>query len=204
MTDITLAQLLAFNVALLVALSGPGPAFLLAVHNAIVGGRRVGILTGLGLATSAAIWTGCALLGLAAIFEVVPWLYLVMKIVGACYLLYLAFGIWRHARRPVEEGQSRLTQRPFRQGMLVNFANPKSVLFAGAVIVVIFPAGLSAMDSALIVFNHWLVEVIVYTIMANLLSTPAARRAYLRAKAWLDRTAATVLGALGLRLLIER
>ncbi|MEL7090673.1 MAG: LysE family transporter [Pseudomonadota bacterium] len=204
MTEITLAQLAAFNLTLLAAMAAPGPAFLLALRNAVVGGRRAGILTGIGLATVAAFWTGCALLGLAALFELVPWLFLAMKIAGALYLLFLAWGLWRDARTPLDQSQDRSSARPMRQGMLINLANPKSVLFAGAVIVVIFPAGLSLPASALIVLNHFVVEIVVYTLMALLLSTPAAQRSYLRAKVWADRTAGLILGALGLRLLIER
>lgn len=204
MTEITLAQLLAFNITLLAAMAAPGPAFLLAVRNAVAGGRRAGVLTGLGLATVAALWTGCALLGLAALFELVPWLYLTLKIAGALYLLYLAWGLWRDAARALVPGADRTAARPFRQGLLVNIANPKSVLFAGAVIVVIFPAGLGLADSALIVLNHWLVEVTVYGLLAVALSTDAARRTYLRGKVWADRAAGLILGALGLRLLIER
>lgn len=204
MTEITLAQLVAFNITLLAAMAAPGPALLLAMRNAIVGGRRAGILTGIGLASVAALWTGCALLGLATLFELVPWLYLAMKITGALYLIYLAWGLWRDAHAPLGPGQDRATARPLRQGMLVNLANPKSVLFAGAVIVVIFPTSLSPAASGLIVLNHWLVEVTVYALIAVLLSTPAARRSYLRAKACADRIAGLVLGALGLRLLIER
>jgi threonine/homoserine/homoserine lactone efflux protein len=204
MTEITAAQLVAFNVTLLAAMASPGPAFLLALRNAIAGGSRAGILTGIGLGTMAALWTGCALLGLAAVFELVPWLYLAMKIGGALYLLWLAWGMWRDARQPLAVGADRATARPLLQGFLVNLANPKSVLFAGAVIVVIFPAGLGLADSALIVLNHWLVEIAVYSGMALALSSPPARAAYLRGKIWADRIAAMLLGALGLRLLIER
>lgn len=204
MTDLSFAQLLTFNLTLLAAMASPGPAFVLAVRNAIAGGRRAGVLTGLGLASMATIWTGCALLGLAALFELVPWLYLAMKIAGAGYLLCLAWSMWRGARTALDLDQGRTVARPFHQGLLVNLANPKSVLFAGAVIVVIFPAGLSLTDSALIMANHWLVEAIVYSLMAVGLSTPPARAAYMRAKSLADRVAATILGALGLRLLIER
>ncbi|MEM6759661.1 MAG: LysE family transporter [Pseudomonadota bacterium] len=204
MSEITLTQLAAFNITLLAAMAAPGPAFLIALRNTVRGGRRAGILTGIGLASVAAIWTGCALLGLAALFELVPWLYFAVKVAGALYLIFLAWGLWRDARAPLGQDHATKYARPLRQGMLVNLANPKSVLFAGAVIVVIFPSGLSATASLLIVFNHLCVEIAVYTLMALLLSTPASQRSYLRVKTWADRLAGLILGAIGLRLLIER
>jgi threonine/homoserine/homoserine lactone efflux protein len=204
LTELSLAQLVAFNLTLLAAMASPGPAFLLVLRNSIARGRRAGILTGLGLGIVAAMWTGAALLGLAAIFEVVPWLYAAMKAGGALYLLYLAWGMWRSASDPLEVGSLVPARRSFREGLIVNLANPKSVLFAGAVIVVIFPAGLSLADSLVIVANHLLVEIVVYSVMAFGLASPPARAAYLRLKLWADRIAAGVLGALGLRLLLEK
>ncbi|WP_227269350.1 LysE family translocator [Roseobacter weihaiensis] len=204
MTDLTLAQVIAFNATLLAAMAAPGPAFLLVLRNSMAQGRRAGVMTGLGLGLVAALWTAAALLGLAAVFELVPWLYVLMKTVGALYLIYLAWGMWRGAREPLQTGAEQPAHRGFRQGLIVNLSNPKSVLFAGAVIVVIFPAGLSAFDAALIVANHLAVEILIYSAMAIGLASTPARAAYLRLKVWADRIAATILGALGLRLLIER
>jgi threonine/homoserine/homoserine lactone efflux protein len=88
--------------------------------------------------------------------------------------------------------------------VLVNLANPKSVLFAAAVIVVVFPKGLSLTDKAIIVGNHLMIELLFYSALAMLMSTQAISRRYLRLKPVLDRVAAGVLGALGVRLLAER
>ena len=78
------------------------------------------------------------------------------------------------------------------------------MLFAGAVIVVIFPGGLGLTGIAIITANQFLVEVVVYALMAFLFSRRIMENGYLRVKSIVDRTAAGVLGALGFRLLIER
>ncbi len=201
----TLAALLAFNIALLAALASPGPALLLALRTALVAGPRAGIATGVGLALVAAGWTAAALLGLQAVFALVPFAYFAIKTVGALYLLWIAYTLWRDARAPLADPARRIDPaRAFRTGMLVNLANPKSVLFASAVLLVIFPPELSLAAKGLIVLNHFLVEVLAYTAFAVLLGTARARGAYLRAKPLLDRIAAGVLGLLGLRLLVAR
>ncbi|MEM7723362.1 MAG: LysE family transporter, partial [Pseudomonadota bacterium] len=143
-------------------------------------------------------------LGLDALFALFPWAYTAVKLIGAAYLIWIAVQTWRHASAPVTEIPPVSHGRAFRQGLLVNLANPKSVLFSAAVIVVIFPAGLTAGDKVLIFFNHLAVEMIVQTGFALLFSTGPIRRRYLSAKPILDRVAAGVLGALGLRLLTER
>ncbi|MDM8165544.1 LysE family translocator [Roseovarius sp.] len=197
------AHLIAFNLTLLAALASPGPAMLMALRTTLVEGRTAGILTGLGLGTVAAAWTGAALLGLDVIFTLFPWAYMSLKIIGAAYLIYLAVSIWREAKTPLDSAQAP-RRRPFVSGLLVNFANPKSVLFASAVLVVIFPRDMNLAQKALIVGNHMLVEFAAYTAFACALSTRAARDGYLRLKPVLDRIAAGVLGALGLKLAFDR
>ncbi len=199
----TTAQFIAFNLTLLAAMAAPGPALLYALRQSVAGGFSAGVATGAGLAVMAATWTGAALLGLNAVFALVPWAYVVLKTAGAAYLIWIAVQLWRHANAPVSDS-AHPGARAFLGGVLVNAANPKSVLFAGAVLVVIFPPDLNLAQKSLIVFNHLTVELIVYTLFAACLSSAPARAGYLRLKPIIDRTASVILGALGLRLLFGR
>jgi len=151
----------------------------------------------------AAFWTGLAFAGLAAIFALVPWAYLAARLVGAAYLFWVAWGMWRGASQPMALG-TRPARHAFRDGMLINLTNPKSVLFAAAVLVVIFPGDMSAGAKLAVVMNHLVIEVVFYSALALMLSRPAMARACLRARLVIDKAAALVLGALGLRLLFGR
>lgn len=199
----TIAQVIAFNLTLLAAMAAPGPALLYALRQSVAGGFAAGAATGLGLGLVAALWTGAALLGLNAVFALVPRAYLALKTAGAIYLLWIAIQLWRTAHEPVSDS-AHPGARAFFGGVLVNLANPKAVLFAGAVLVVIFPPDLNLGAKVLIVANHFVVEVLVYTLFAACLSSAPARAGYLRLKPIIDRTAAVILGALGLRLLFGR
>ena len=196
-------HLVAFNIALLAAIASPGPALLIAIQTTLRSGRKAGIAIGCGLGLMAATWTLMALLGLDAIFRLVPWAYVAAKALGAIYLLYIAWGMWRGARNPVE-ARSQPARHAFRQGFLINVLNPKSVLFAAAVLVVIFPAGMTLFENSVVVLNHLFVEVLFYTALAFGMSTRRVSNGYLKAKVYLDRTASVILGALGIRLLIGR
>lgn len=196
-------SLLAFNLVLMAALASPGAAFLVAVRTSISAGRAAGLATGLGLASAAVLWTLAAFLGLEVIFRLFPWTYAVLKVAGALYLIYLAFQTWRHARVPL--GEATLPRsRAYLTGALVNLGNPKSMLFAAAVIIVVFPQGLAPAEVAVVLANHFALEVIFYSAVALLLSGRHARNGYLRLKPVFDRIAATLLGALGLRLILEK
>ena len=196
-------HLVAFNLALLAALASPGPALLYALRTTLGSGRAAGIAAGCGLAVMAAAWTLMALLGLDGLFRLFPWAYTTCKVIGAIYLITIAWRTWRGASDPT--GQSaRPEARAFLGGVLINLANPKSVLFAAAVLVVVFPPGLAAAQKAIVVGNHLMVEIVAYTSLALVLSTRSVSRRYLRAKPVLDRIAALVLGALGVRLTLDR
>jgi threonine/homoserine/homoserine lactone efflux protein len=200
---LTLADLAAFNAVLIISILSPGAAFLMAVRSTVSNGRAAGIATGLGLGVMASLWTLAALLGMDVLFALFPWAFALLKTGGAAYLIYLAVMTWRGAAKPV--GTATKPQgRAFLDGLLVNLGNPKSVLFAAAVLVVIFPPDLSAAQIALITANHLTLEILFYTACAFILSAPAARARYVRTKPLLDRIAALLLGGLGLKLLLQR
>ncbi|MEO1688628.1 MAG: LysE family translocator [Pseudomonadota bacterium] len=200
----TLEQLLAFNLALLAALAAPGPALLLCLKASVSGGWRQGLATGLGLATMASIWTFAALLGLDGLFTLFPWAYGALKALGAGYLLWIAWKTWRAADDPPPPAGEARRGAAYLSGLIVNIGNPKSVLFAAAVLVVIFPPDLSLGQSLLVAANHFALEAAFYGLFAAALGGPTMAARCLRLKPVLDRIAAVALGALGLRLLVSR
>lgn len=199
----TVETFLAFNLALLVAILSPGPALLVTLQTALSSGRAAGIATTVGLGSVACLWTLAALLGLDAIFAAFPAAYGVVKTIGAAYLLRVAWKTWRAARAPLGTGTATRGSA-FRRGVMVNLTNPKSVLFSGAVLVVIFPAGLAGIEIVLIALNHWAMCIVVYGAVVLVVTTAPARRRYLSLKPAFDRIAALILGVLGLRLLVDR
>lgn len=199
----TLEQIVAFNLVLAAAIASPGPALLMAVQTSLSAGRKAGVAVGFGLGTMAAAWTAMALLGLGAVFQLFPAVHTTAKIAGAAYLIWLAWRMWRDSPAPAG-AKAAPAKRAFRQGFLVNLLNPKSVLFAAAVLVTVFPGGLDAASGAVIVVNHLLVEVAFYSALAFCMSTEAVARRYMRAKRHIDRAAALILGGLGIRLLLSR
>ncbi|MGW8369797.1 MAG: LysE family translocator [Gammaproteobacteria bacterium] len=199
----SIEHLIAFNLALLAAILSPGPALLIAIRTTLSAGRRAGIALGCGLGLMASLWTLLALLGLDVVFTLFPWLYVLAKIVGAAYLLYIAYRMWTGARDTID-ASAQPAGHAFRQGFLVNLLNPKSVLFAASVLILVFPADMSAMESLVVISNHAVVELSFYTLLAIGMSTTAVSERYLRAKRHIDRAAAVVLGSLGIRLWVGR
>jgi len=198
----TIEHLIAFNVALAAAIISPGPALLVAIRTTLSSGRGSGIAIGLGLGLMAATWTFMALIGLETIFLLFPLAYAGVKVVGALYLMYIAWKMWAGSRDPVET-QGRPAKRAFRRGFLINLLNPKSVLFSAAVLVVVFPANMNAAENAIVVLNHLLIEFTFYTCLAFAMSTTAVSDRYFKAKTYLDRGVSIILGTLGVKILFD-
>lgn len=197
------ADLLAFNVVLLVALASPGAALIFMTRMTLASGRVAGIATGLGLGVAAAIWTLAALLGLEAMFTWLPWSYTALKIGGVLYLLWVIIQAFRHLSGPDSDPPMPRGQA-FWAGLMMNLANPKSFLFAAAVIVVVFPADLTARDIALIVANHLALEAVFYTGFGIALTSATAQAALTRCKPTLNRMTAALLRAPGVRFFLEK
>jgi threonine/homoserine/homoserine lactone efflux protein len=84
-----LAQLLAFLGVSAVVICVPGPDTALTVRNALAGGRRCGVATAAGVAVGQAVWTLATSVGIAELIQASEPAFLVMKAVGAAYLVAL-------------------------------------------------------------------------------------------------------------------
>ncbi|WP_095170732.1 LysE family translocator [Pseudomonas sp. Irchel 3H3] len=125
-----LATLTLFLPACFALNMAPGPNNLLSVSNATRYGYRTSCLAGIGRLLAFAGMIALASAGLAVVLQTSEWLFYGIKIVGAAYLLYLAWQLWT-ADPQVETA----TKRPeagllalARQEFLVAAGNPKAIL----------------------------------------------------------------------------
>jgi threonine/homoserine/homoserine lactone efflux protein len=131
-----LAALPAFVAVSLVVICTPGQDTALTVRNTLMGGRRAGVLTGLGVATGQACWTVAASAGVTAILIASEPAFVALKVAGAAYLIFLGGQALVSAirRTPAKHADARPDRSlrgasGFRQGVLSNLANPKMAMF---------------------------------------------------------------------------
>lgn len=131
----TAAVLGVFAVALAMVLT-PGPNMVYLVSRSISQGRSAGLVSLGGVALGLVVYVIATNLGLAAVFAAVPTLYLVIKIVGAFYLLWLAVSAVRGTTKVFEvEGLHRdSNRRLFTMGLFTNLLNPKMAVMYISVI----------------------------------------------------------------------
>lgn len=196
-----LASIAAAN--LLGAMS-PGPAFVLVLRTAMVHGRRAAWRPIAGLAAGATAWTAAALWGLQSLFAAAPWIERVLPLGGSAFLIWFASQIWRGATAPLPAvGDPRGARAGFGHAFALQIANPKVMVFFGALFMAVLPPqpppAMQAAILALIAAN----EFVWYGIVAAVFGSAAARAVYARAKGWIDRAMALLLFALGAKLLLD-
>jgi threonine/homoserine/homoserine lactone efflux protein len=128
--------MMTFAIAALVLIMLPGPDQALITRNALVGGRRGGLLTMLGGVLGLTVHAGAAAFGLSALLLASATAFTVLKIVGALYLLWLAAQMLWSARRSAHVSTAGAAVAAparrsayLRQGFLSNALNPKVALF---------------------------------------------------------------------------
>ena len=195
--------LVSIGVVQLLAVISPGPSFLITARTAVASSRVDGVKVALGLAAGTLIWVSATLLGLNLVFHAVPALFIAMKIVGALFLLRIAYLIFRHAAEPIviEDGNGEAAANPFKKGLLTQLSNPKVAVFFGSIFIAMLPSAVPLWMTlaliAIVTFN----EIWWYSVVALFFGAGPVRRFYIRAKVWIDRVTGLFLGALGLRLL---
>lgn len=131
----------AFFLIVLGAVLVPGLDMSLVVARALTGGARSGwaVVFGIMLGSLAHVGMGVlGVLGVSALWSIAPRAFPVLMALGACYLLYLAFGLFRHAGSvtgwtvaPAAKPAGLV--RSVAMGAATNLLNPKAYLFMFAV-----------------------------------------------------------------------
>ena len=128
-----LAPFVAYIALTFVASITPGPAVLLVMAHGLKGGWAPSLRASLGVQAGNGIYLTLSALGLGAILAASETLFHAVKWIGAGYLIYLGVKTIRNARAAAPTGgREPMLARPFSQATMAQLANPKSVIFWGA------------------------------------------------------------------------
>jgi threonine/homoserine/homoserine lactone efflux protein len=124
--------ILQFAIATFILAITPGPDMTLFVGRALTEGRAAGFACMFGAMSGVIIHTTLVALGLSALIVASPKAFLVLKVIGAGYLVWLAFQAIRQgsAFSPEKlEGPKRSLFQNWATGLGINLLNPKIILF---------------------------------------------------------------------------
>jgi len=201
------APLLSLALLWSVAVVTPGPNFFTTAQLAASCSRRHGVVAAFGVATGTVLWGLAGGLGIKSLFNAAPTLYLVFKLAGGAYLIYLGLKQFR-TKPPIAatalQGDGRTLFSAWRLGFLGNMTNPKSALFVATIFATAMPPSPPPMLLALAVLTMASLSFSWYCSVALLLSSQRMAAAYGRSRKWLDRFAGSCYVAFGAHLVANR
>lgn len=158
--------LLLFVTASVAMAVAPGPDNIFVLTQSAIHGRKAGIFVTLGLCTGLLFHIAAVAFGVAAIFETSAFAFVALKIVGAAYLLYLAWQAFRAGGTQISAASENpvSTKAFYTRGIFMNVTNPKVAIFflaflpqfadptRGAITVQIIALGAVFMGTAFVIF----------------------------------------------------
>jgi threonine/homoserine/homoserine lactone efflux protein len=185
--------------AIAIGAVSPGPSFVMVAQTSLSTTPRNGRVAALGIGAGGLTFAIAATLGLGAVLAYAGPLFLIVKIAGGAYLLYLGIRLWQASTREENdvEHAPAVSTRTFVTAMLTQLSNPKAIVVYGSVFASALPLHPAPWLLVALPVAVWAVETLWYLIVATVMSRPAARHVYRRAAKAIDRTAGTVMGGLG-------
>ena len=204
-----LTDYLLFAMIAAMQVGSPGPSTILLVNNALVHGPSRAILRLPGDLGASAGLAACSLLGVGALLEANPTVFMVVKVVGAVYLLWLGMQQFRMAQAvPTTSGQPTTLQSVsvlWRQSFMVGLSNPKAILFFSSLL----PQFISSQQDSHIatllplILLFVFIKLIVSSAYALAAQTVVTKLAKPGAAVWGKRAAGSVLMLFGIFMAIN-
>lgn len=202
----TLAAFLTFAGLVTFAAISPGPAVLMAARTGLTEGARTGTMLAMGIATGAMFWALAAMFGLNLIFAAAPSLLWALKIGGAAYLLWMAFHLWRDAKKPFVTEDARPVPRSafaaYRLGLWTNLANPKAVVVMSSIFLGTLKPETPFWVLGLLLLVIFTAETLWNSLVARIFAADRTRARYISLKTVIDRSFGGALALLGVKIVV--
>ncbi|MBL0676784.1 LysE family translocator [Aeromonas dhakensis] len=202
-----MTQLLAVVAITFFAVISPGLDFAMVSRNSLLLSRRSGVLTALGIGAGVCVHVTYTLLGVGLLIQQSLWLFNLIKLAGAAYLIFLGIKMLR-AKPATDE---MLADQPalsslgaLRTGFLTNVLNPKTTIFIVSLFMQVVqpqtPLAVQLGYGAFIVLAH----AVWFSAVAIFFSTDSVRGRLLAVRHWIDRVFGALLVGFGMLLALTQ
>lgn len=188
-----------------VGIMSPGPDFLAVSTTAVTGTRRQASVVAAGVVLGNAAWAGAALVGVGTLFALFPTFYLLFKVAGAAYILWLGAQLLRHAKEPLPPAGSVSSSglyRAFARGLSTTMANPKAAVYYASALSTAAPPDASWALLLAMLFAVFLVASVWFAVVVLVLTQAKPAALFRRFKTGFESVFGVLLMAFGLRQLL--
>lgn len=185
-----MTELLAVVTITILAVVSPGPDFAMVTRNSLVLSRRAGLLTAIGIGGGVLVHVAYTILGVGLLIQQSIWLFNVLKLVGAAYLVWMGVRMLRAKPAKDEPNAPAVALSDvgaLRVGFLTNALNPKTTIFIVSLFMQVVQP--TTRLSILIGYGAFIsvAHIIWFALVAAFFSAGRVRSRILRVRHWIDR-----------------
>lgn len=204
-------EFLLIATAHLLAVASPGPDFAIVLRYAVRYGRKTAIYASMGIGSAILLHVTYSLVGIGVLIKTTPWLFQLLSVAAALYLIYLGQGAIR-AKAPSLTATAELTaatadlptnKSAFMAGFITNGLNPKATLFFLSLFAVVISAETPFVYKAFYGLYMAVATAAWFTLLSCLLTQSKVRQFLLAKGFWFDRLMGILLLLLAGHLLLS-
>ncbi|MFC9163921.1 LysE family translocator [Streptomyces fungicidicus] len=198
-----MTEVLAVAVITVLAVIAPGADFAMVVRNSYLHGRRTGLLGALGVAAGVLVHVTYTMLGVGLLIASSAFLFTVVKLVGAAYLVYVGVRTFRTRSEVTVDLEHSTELSPLaalRTGFLTNILNPKTTLFVVSTFAQVVRPGTPVLQQVGYGLFMSLAHLLWFGVVAVFFSHDRMRTLMLRGQRILNKVIGSVLAGLGVSL----
>ena len=151
----------------------PGQSLIIILKHSVAGGRLNGLVASLGHALGVMLYAIATVIGLAVIIQQTPWLFDLIRYLGAAFLVWLGYKALMsraESSRLLTSESSISLKQSFSEGLMVSFLNPKLAIFFLALFSQFVDADAGWQQSIIMVATVAGIDTLWYCLVALILS----------------------------------
>ena len=151
----------------------PGQSLIIILKHSVAGGRLNGLVASLGHGLGVMLYAIATVIGLAVIIQQTPWLFDLIRYLGAAFLVWLGYKALMsraESSRLLTSESSISLKQSFSEGLMVSFLNPKLAIFFLALFSQFVDADAGWQQSIIMVATVAGIDTLLYCLVALILS----------------------------------
>ena len=191
-----------------IAVITPGPNFFITAQTTVKCSRFAGLFIVLGTCTGTIIWSSAGYFGIAYLFNIAPWLYTTLKIVGGSYIFYLGImmiikSYKAHSNPDILTEKSQSNYLNWWKGLVTNLSNPKTAMFVTSLFASVLPKEPTMGIGILIVTLMVVISLAWYSFVVVIFSSNGFKYYYNMMQKWLEGFAGVIFIGFGVKLIFS-
>jgi len=146
----------------------PGPSLAVVLRNTISGGRRQGVMTGIGHGLGFFIYAFVAVMSLSSLILGNQNIYKILQLIGSFILIWISYGMITSSSSSLSEKKEMSSRKGFAEGFMIAFLNPKILVFLVAVFSQFIYPDMSNLSRLLMAFVAGVIDTTWYVLVALL------------------------------------